>query len=151
MTIASVLGLLLLILGIDVATIEGAGLSVLSDSLYMLKGLVAPLSMVVIGLRLSEVNFRGVFRDGHMYLFLALRHLVLPLAVIGISLLLRLVGAPISEAALLVIAIMAATPAATSATMFAEMYDCDAVYVSRLVVISTVLCIATMPLVVMLI
>ena len=86
-----------------------------------------------------------------MYLFLVLRHFVLPLAVLGITLLLRTLGVPISDAALLVIVIMAATPAATSATMFAEMYDCDAVYVSRLVVISTVLCIATMPLVVMLI
>ena len=150
-TIASVAGLALLIFGVDLAAIEGAGLSIISDSLYMLKCLVAPLSMVVIGLRLTEVNFRGVLRDFHMYLFLVIRHFVLPLAVLGITLLLRTLGVPISDVALLVIVIMAATPAATSATMFAEMYDCDAVYVSRLVVISTVLCIATMPLVVMLI
>ena len=42
-------------------------------------------------------------------------------------------------------------PAASSATMFAEKYDCDAPYVSRLVTVSTILCIATMPLIVMLV
>ena len=43
--------------------------------------------------------------------------------------------------------IMAAAPAATSATMFAEKYDCDAKYVSKVVAVSTILSIATMPLV----
>ena len=47
--------------------------------------------------------------------------------------------------------IMASAPAATSATMFAEMYDCDANYVSRLVIVSTILCILTMPLCILLI
>jgi predicted permease len=46
---------------------------------------------------------------------------------------------------------MASATAATSATMFAEKYDCDAPYVSRLVTVSTVLCIATMPIIVMLV
>ena len=41
---------------------------------------------------------------------------------------------------------MTAAPAATSATMFAEKFDYDAAYVSRLVVVSTLLSIGTMPL-----
>jgi len=35
--------------------------------------------------------------------------------------------------------------------MFAEKYDCDANYVSRLVTVSTLLSIATMPLIIMLV
>lgn len=148
--IASVLGLVLLICGVKVSDFEAIGLSIVTESLYMLKNLVAPLSMVVIGLRLPDVKFKGTLKDKGMYLFLALRHLILPLAVLGIIKLVTLVGVPISNDALIVLMIMAATPAATSATMFAEKYDCDAEYVSRLVVISTILCIATMPLVVFL-
>ena len=51
----------------------------------------------------------------------------------------------------MVVVILAATPAASSATMFAEKFDCDASYVSRLVTVSTILSIATMPLLIMLV
>ena len=116
----------------------------------MLKGLVAPLSMVVIGLRLADVSFRGAFRDRYLYLFLSLRHFILPLAVLFLLWLLSLVGLGLSEVVTTVILLLAATPAATSATMFAEKYDCDAVYTSRTVILSTVLSIGTMPLIVLL-
>lgn len=154
-TIASFIGVIILATGANTAI--GANLAsenpnviidLLVECLTMIKALVAPLSMVVIGLRLAEVDFRGIWRDANMYLFLALRHLALPLAVVGIAKLLILMGVPISESALMVTTILAATPAASSATMFAEKYDCDAGYASKIVAISTVLCIATMPLVV---
>jgi predicted permease len=61
-----------------------------------------------------------------------------------------LTGLTVTEDVLMVTLILAACPAASSATMFAEKYDCDAVYVSRLVAFSTILSIATMPLMVML-
>ena len=85
-----------------------------------------------------------------MYLFLFLRHLALPLLFLGIIKLLDLVGLPISEGVGLTALILASTPSATSATMFAEKYNCDAPYTSRLVIVSTLLSILTMPLVVLL-
>ncbi len=144
-TLASLLGILLLAVG------GGRFLpALLTDSLYMLKGLVAPLSMVVIGLRLADVSFRGAFRDKYLYLFLGLRHLVLPLGVLLMLWVLALIGLPLGETVTTVILLLAATPAATSATMFAEKYDCDAVYTSRTVILSTLLSIGTMPLILML-
>ena len=124
--------------------------ALLTESLTMLKNLVAPLSMVVIGLRIADISFRGAFRDKYLYLFLGLRHAILPLAVLAIMALLSLVGVPLGETVTTVTLLLAATPAATSATMFAEKYDCDAVYTSRAVVISTLLSIVTMPLIVLL-
>ena len=56
----------------------------------------------------------------------------------------KLVGDGVALTAL----ILAATPSATSATMFAEKYNCDAPYTSRLVIVSTLLSIFTMPLIV---
>ena len=61
----------------------------------------------------------------------------------------RLIGIEVSATVSTVLVIMSATPAATSATMFAEKFDCDAAYVSKLVAFSTILSIASMPLVVM--
>jgi predicted permease len=146
-TVASVLGILCLVLGVNVSAMEDAGLGIVTQSLDMLAALVAPLSMVVIGLRIPDVSLRGAFSDLNMYLYLALRHLILPLAVVGIMRLSLLLGIGIGEEALLVVTVLAAVPSASSATMFAEKYGCDAAYVSRLVIISTLLSIATLPLV----
>ena len=146
-TLASVIGVILLILGVNIELIEGANLSIISESLEMIKNLVAPLSMVVIGLRLASLDMKGTLRDAGMYIFLALRHLVLPLAVLLLIFLVKLAGIPIDGTTAQVTLILAATPAASSATMFAEKYDCDANYTSRLVVISTIISIATMPLI----
>ena len=65
--------------------------------------------------------------------------------------LLILIGLPISEGVALTTLILASTPSATSATMFAEKYDCDAAYVSRLVTVSTLISIITMPLILLLV
>ena len=157
-TIASVIGVTLLACGANTAiAVElakpepNAIVDLLVSCMTMIKGLVAPLSMVVIGLRLADISFEGFFNDVHMYVFLALRHAILPLAVLGVCKLAILMGLPISDDVLTVTMILAALPAASSATMFAEKYDCDAAYVSRLVAISTILCIATIPLVMLLV
>ncbi|MBQ8414333.1 MAG: AEC family transporter [Clostridia bacterium] len=144
-TIASLIGLIFFIL-----PIEGYVPELAEEAFVMLKNLVAPLSMLVIGLRLPDMSFKGVLKDRDMYIFLVLRHIALPLLSLG---LLKLVGliTPIDPAVEMVIVILAAAPAATSATMFAEKYDCDSVYVSRLVTISTLLSIITIPLILLLV
>ena len=155
-TLASAIGFILLATGANTAIVDtlnstepNIAIDFVVSCLNMLKALVAPLSMIIIGLRLAEVDFKGVWRDLNMHKFLLLRHLILPLILVGIIKLLTLIGVPISDTATVVTVILAATPAASSATMFAEKYDCDAAYVSRLVAISTVLSIASMPLVCM--
>ena len=143
---ASFIGIICLVLGLNIHTVN---LGLVADALFMLKSLVAPLSMVVIGLRLADIDLRGVFKDKYLYEFLALRHFLLPLAVLLIMKLISIIGVPVGDTVTTVVMIMACAPAATSATMFAEKFNCDAVYVSRAVIISTVICIATMPLVIM--
>ena len=150
-TIAAVLGIFVIVFDLKNRAPSVFGdASILSKSLDQLRGLVAPLSMTVIGIRLADINFKGFFNDLYMYLCLLLRHLVLPLGVVGLALVLKLIGLPISPVVLAVSVILASTPAASSATMFAEKFDCDAAYVSRVVAVSTILSILTMPLVLML-
>lgn len=144
--VAAMLGLVFFILPINQYVPKLA-----VDSFDMLRGLVAPLSMLVIGLRLADIDFRGFFKSIHLYICLALRHVVLPIAVFGIMVLLRLVGVPIIYEVFMVTLILAAAPAASSATMFAEKYDCDAPYITKVVTVSTLLSIITMPLLCMLV
>lgn len=150
-TVAAVIGIIAVVFDLkNTAPAVFGDSSLLNDSLEMLRGLVAPLSMLVIGIRLADISLEGFFSDVYMYVCLALRHFLLPAAVIGITVLLRLVGLPVATEVFTVTLILAATPSASSATMFAEKFDCDAAYVSRLVAVSTVLSIVSMPLVLML-
>ena len=125
--------------------------AIITDSLGRLQGLVAPLSMVVLGLRFVDVDFKRVLKDKFMYIFLVARHLALPILTVGLIKLLVLAGLPLSEVVIKAVVIMVSAPAATSATMFAEKYDCDSAYVSGLVAVSTLVSILTMPLVMMLV
>lgn len=141
-TIAAGLGLIFFFLPIHTYIPKFA-----MNCLEMVKALVAPLSMVVLGLRLAEVDLRGFFKDKNLYVFLLLRHFALPAVVFAIMRVIMLIGVSLSSGVILSVLIMACAPAATSATMFAEKYDCDAAYVSKLVVTSTLLSLLSMPLV----
>lgn len=145
-TLAAVLGLLFFFTPLN-RFLNGDNYAgeIISESLVMLKALVAPLSMVVIGIRLADMNLNGFFGDKYLYLFLSLRHILLPLAAAAVIRLLMLTGASISADILKVVVILACAPAATSSTMFAEKYDCDSEYVSKLVAVSTIISIITMP------
>jgi predicted permease len=77
---------------------------------------------------------------------LALRHILLPTAVHFVMRLFTLMFS-IHIDVITSVLIMASAPVATSATMFAEKYDCDSAYVSKVVAVSTILSIATMPII----
>lgn len=140
--VASFVGIAVLALGVG-KYVPG----LVYDSFEMLKNLVAPLSMTVLGLRMADMDYRGILKDLEMYKFLLLRHICLPLAVMLSIKLLSILGVGINDIVSNCILIMASAPAATSATMFAEKYDCDASYVSRIVAVSTLVSVATMPLI----
>ena len=147
-TIAAFLGILVFLLPIDglfTTPFLVEDKNIIWESLTMIKNLVAPLSMVVIGLRLADISFKGFFTDLYMYLFIFLRHFGLPFATVLLVALVKAIGIDIGDTVPLVLIIMSATPAASSSTMFAEKFDCDAAYASKLVAFSTILSILTMP------
>lgn len=146
--LAAFIGLVCFFLSLD-ASVPRETLPVYSrfivEVLDSLKSLVAPLSMVVLGLRLAEVDLRGFFKEKDLYVCLALRHVLLPAIVFAIMRFMA-IFLDIHIDVITSVLIMASAPVATSATMFAEKYDCDSAYVSKVVAISTLISIVTMPL-----
>ena len=141
-TISAAIGLLIFLLPID-----GYVPQILIDGMTMLKDLVAPLSMIIIGMRLADMKFRGIFRDRYLYEFLIVRMLLLPALVFAIMKPLSLMLPSINETVMTVILVTAATPAATATSMFAEKYDGNATYAGTLVSLSTLIAVLTMPLI----
>ena len=153
-TIAAILGLIFFAMPTEKIVLPEFGnvaVSFIYDVLSRLSSLVAPLSMVVLGIRLADMNFKGLFNDKFMYVFIALRHVALPLVMVGIIKLVCLVGININPIVTMVVVILASAPAATSATMFAEKFNCNSAYVSRIVAVSTIISIVTIPLIMLLV
>ena len=120
---------------------------IVSSLISGLKGLVAPLAMFLIGLRLREIDLRRAFADKYLYINIFVSLFLTPALAFGLVKLISLVGIYSDDLVTSVILISAAAPAATATGMFAEKYDGDARYASLIVSVTSVLCVVSMPIV----
>ncbi len=114
-----------------------------------LKDLVAPISMMVVGARLADIRFGTVFRDKYLYYFLWVRLLLFPViiwAILRVSIALGI----IDNTVMCIVLILSATPSGVMTAMFAELYGGDATYAGKLVALSTICSVGSIPLVALL-
>ena len=120
--------------------------TVATSSIDMLKGLVAPLSMMVVGYHAASADYKRVLFTGRLWLATAMRLILCPIITIVILKALSLCGIYTDKVIATVIFIAASTPAAAATSMFAEMFDGDTKLSGVLVPLSTILSLGTMPL-----
>lgn len=126
--------------------ILGESTKLIYNIITVLKNMVAPTSMMVIGARLADISFKGILKDKYMYPFVLLRLIVFPAAMWVIMRLLFSFGI-ITHQVMSIVLILCSTPAAAITTIFAELYDGDSPYAGKLVALTTLLSVATMPIV----
>lgn len=112
------------------------------STLTHLSNLTSPLSMMVIGASLAAIDLRKLFTDGKLLLFSAIKLVVIP--IIGLLVIRQFVD---SEMLLGVCLVMLATPVGSMTAMLAQQYDGDYEMASKAVALTTILSVATMPLV----
>ena len=117
--------------------------AVLAEPVSLLAALNTPVPMLVIGYHLMHANLKRVLRDTDAYVAMALRLIVLPLAVMGVMVLLH-IDATVTTAT--VIAVSA--PVAAFTTMMSAKYDRDTELSAGIVSASALFSLATMPAVV---
>ena len=135
--IAAALGFALFCLNIS---IPGVPLQALS----LIGGLTTPVSMLIVGTRVYGVRLSD-FKDMDYHTYAALRLLALPIALWA---LLRTFGAP--YAVLGTAFLLTAMPAGTLTGMQAELYGGDKVFAARAAAYTTLLSLASVPLMCML-
>lgn len=99
-----------------------------------------PLPMLVIGYHLSKANIGKAFKDGWVYLVIALRLLVIPITSV---LIMRVFG--VSGDILIACTVASSAPTAATTTMFANKFNRDVELSVNLVSCTTLLSIVTMP------
>ena len=115
---------------------------VLDASVDYIASLNTPLAMILLGAYLARTQIGSALKNASVYAVIALRLLILPVAAI---LLFSLLG--INEMLATALVLPAACPSAAIGALFAQKFGMDAGYPSQIVSASTVISLATLPLV----
>lgn len=125
---------------------ETAGIrfpAVITDALSSLSALNLPLPMLMVGYYLGKADLIAAFRDGWSYVCMAIRLIAFPMALLGV---LYLCG--IRGNVLTVLVIGASAPVGATTTIFSAKFNRDTDLSVRLVSLSTILSMLTIPLIV---
>lgn len=133
--IAVFIGIIMLIFNIQLPV-------ALSSSMKSIGSMTGPLSMIIIGVILSNVKIKKHLKDWTIYYGIFIKLIILPII---IYLLFLLIG-DISKAAITVI-IMVAMPASAMTSIFAESYNKENQYAAILVSATTLLSLITVPII----
>lgn len=118
----------------------------LSSTIKMIGDTTTPLSMMFIGFILADVSIRETVSDLQVYVVSAMRLLLLPLLVFWGFRLLHVTGDLVTVAF-----ISTAMPAAANTAILAAAYDNDYQLGSRTIFVSTLLSVATLPVMILLV
>ena len=102
--------------------------------------------MIVIGIRIAEVDIKSIFKDKYIYIFSVYRLIGGPVMAFIFLKLADLVFGYSNEMVTFIILVLCSTPTASMTTMFAEKFNGDAVYASKCVSVNTLFSLVTMPL-----
>ena len=123
----------------------------LYDGVKMVGDMIGPVAMLITGIIMGGLDFKQALSYKRLPLVVFFRLVVLPLVAVAF---LKFSGiaafSPNGTSVLLVTLLAASSPSASTINQMAQIYDCDAQYASSINVMTTLFCIATMPLVVML-
>lgn len=109
----------------------------------------APIAMFVMGVYLAQADLKNLLKNKWLYLVSLIRLLVTPVLTLLAFWGLQAILPAMEKQMLLALFITAVAPAGANVAVYAQLYNKDYVYASTTVVVSTLLCLATMPLMVL--
>lgn len=128
----------------NVAGAAGRLLTGIQEVIMLFSDMVGPLAMVLLGLKLADINFKELFSDGGAYIATAIKLVIFPLVGVALTALMSLFM-NVGEINLNLIA-MSAMPCAQNVIMFSTLYDKNSSLAAKEVTVSTLLSIITIPL-----
>ncbi len=121
----------------------------LSQTLGYISSLNTPLAMIILGVFISKCNFKGMFSDKKILLAVCIKLLLIPIIFIGFLYLINLFY-KLDETIVLSTVICTATCTATVSALLAQQYGRNVDFTIKVVTLSTILCVVTLPLMILL-
>ena len=121
----------------------------IGDFITSFGDLVSPIAMLILGMRLADINLKSLFVSSELYICAFVRLIVFPLIVFIVLFLINLVY-KMSYYVIAVQFIVYAMPTANTVLSFAELYKKDGTVAAQSAMLSTILSIVTIPVMMML-
>lgn len=131
--IAAVLGMLLFLSPVNLPTD-------VSSALTHITNLNTPLAMLVLGGYLAQTNLASCFTEARIWRVGAVRLLIIPALTMAL-----LYFMPLDNTAKLTLLVGTSAPTAIASAMFAQMYGSDYLYSTKVVALTTILSLFTLP------
>ena len=112
----------------------------LNDAVILLNKITTPLCMIILGIRLASVSFKKLFTRGFVYITCACKLIIFPFIC-----LLLVWFLPVDNIFKAAMFILGGTPCASVMLNIAEMYQGETELAANCVLLSTLLCIFTIP------
>ena len=142
--IATIVGIVLMIFGLRLP-------GLIKDVSSSLGSMVGNVGMLIAGMLMADVNFKNVFSNKRVYIAVAMRMIFCPFVALMILKGIRLVvDIPNMEKILLISFLSSMTPSASMVTQLAQVHNSDEELAVSINIFSTLVCIITMPVFVML-
>jgi predicted permease len=120
--------------------------SLFAKTLDAVAGLNTPLAMFILGIYMAQLSFKEIFRIGLVYPTAILRLIVIPLLVLAVFM-----WVPSQfDMAKTTILIAISAPSAANVAIMAQQFHMDYTEGVKIVIVSTLLCIVTLPLIIFL-
>lgn len=122
---------------------------ILTETMESVSVMVGPASMIVTGMLIGNMNFKQIFAYKRIYLVTFLKMIVCPTVVLLLLKYSRIANILSNGKTILLISLLATiTPSASTVTQMTQIYGKNAEYASIINVITTIVCIVTMPIMV---
>jgi predicted permease len=116
----------------------------IETSLKLVGSTTTPISMIIIGSMLAELEFKNIFSDFAIYYATVVRLLIVPMIIYVVLKFLK-----VDELLLNICVILQAMPAAVTTAIIAEKYGGDGLLASQCVFITTIVSVITIPIVIL--
>ncbi|GAA0741573.1 AEC family transporter [Clostridium oceanicum] len=123
--------------------------SIITNAIESVSVMIGPISMIIAGMLIGNMSLKKIFSYKRIYIVTFLKMIVCPLTIL---VLLKYTGMasflPIGKTVLLISFLATMTPSASAVTQMAQIYDKNGEYASVINVVTTIVCIVTMPIMV---
>ena len=121
---------------------------IVDEALSKTASMIGPLSMIMLGMIMADVDFKKVFSNKRIYLTAFFRLIVVPVVMLLFIKYSGLAGMhPNGETILYISLLGVSAPSGVAVVQISQLYDNQPQYASSINVLTTLCCIATMPLI----
>lgn len=137
--LAIFLGLIMMISGIRLPSIINEAFSSVAD-------MIGPVAMLITGMLIANMNSKNMLKRKKIYIVILFRIVICPVIILFFIKLTNITSLiKNGENVLLITFLATATPSASTITQFAQIYNKDSEYAGAINILSTLLCIVTLP------